>query len=110
MLRPPTGCPLPRPIGGAGVAERFFVTVVAAGAQELRDLQRYDFDLFQATARLDAGDQAAIEGLLTLEQVGQLVKDGYRVVVEDEMEKRTIDRHEVVEFEQWLRDAEEESD
>jgi hypothetical protein len=67
---------------------RFFVTVIAPGEGELRQLQSHGLDLFQPTATVADDGRATIEGLVTLEDVGRLVHDGYTVVVEDPMEAR----------------------
>jgi hypothetical protein len=47
-------------------------------------------------------DQPSIDGLLTLDQVGRLVQDGYRVLVERHSE--AVVRPNVIEFEQWIRE------
>ena len=90
------------------MAERFFVTVLAPGPDELRKLQDRDLDLFQATARHIGPRQAAIEGLITLDDIAELVRGGYRVLVEDDEAERAVKPEEVAEFEQWLRETEEE--
>jgi hypothetical protein len=82
------------------MADRFFVKVFASGKRELLQLQKFDFDLFQPTARVREGE-AVIEGLLTLEEVERLVKSGYRVLVEEESSKRAR-VSDVVELERWL--------
>jgi hypothetical protein len=86
------------------MAQRFFVTILAPSKSALIKLQQYDFDLFQPTAKVNERKQFVIEGLLTLDQVGQLVEDGYRVLVEEEASKRSRARRETVEFEEWLKD------
>jgi hypothetical protein len=89
---------------------RFFVTVMAADERALRGLQAFDLDLFQPTARLTPEQQAQIEGLLTLEEIGRLVEAGYRVLVEEEMQKRARAREERVDFQQWLRAMEQDQE
>ncbi len=79
---------------------RFFVTIRARNRSDLVELQKYEFDLFQATAELDK-EQTAIQGLLTLEQIERLVVDGYKVLVEEESSKRSR-AHEVTSLKQWL--------
>ncbi|HTE64663.1 MAG TPA: hypothetical protein VK736_00190 [Candidatus Binatia bacterium] len=51
-------------------------------------------------------DQPSIDGLLTLDQIGRLVYDGYRVLVERHSE--AVVRPNVIEFEQWVRELGEE--
>jgi len=84
------------------MADRFFVKVFASGKRQLLQLQKFDFDLFQPTARIREGE-AVIEGLLTMEQVERLVKSGYRVLVEEDSSRRSRAR-DVVELEQWLQE------
>ena len=81
--------------------DRYFVKVFASGSRQLLQLQQFDFDLFQPTARAREGE-AVIEGLLTLKEVERLVKSGYRVLVEEEASKRARAR-DSVELEQWLQ-------
>ena len=84
------------------MADRFFVTVFAPGKNRLAELQQFDFDLFHPTAR--ATDlEATIEGLLTMQEVEQLVRRGYRVLVEEESSKRAR-AHETIEVGRWLEE------
>ena len=87
--------------------QRFFVTVESSNRRALLELSKYGFDLFQATAKAIEEKQFMIEGLLTLEEIGRLVEDGYRVLVEEEASKRARARKEVVEFQDWLKGMEE---
>ncbi len=48
----------------------------------------------------------SIEGLLSLEQIERLVVDGYRVLVEEDADRRARGRSETVEFAEWLRGME----
>ncbi|MCI0428385.1 MAG: hypothetical protein L0Z46_10255 [Nitrospiraceae bacterium] len=89
------------------MAQRFFVTVIAPNQRALVGLGKYDFDFFQPTARATEDQQFMIEGLLTLEEIGHLVEDGYRVLVEEESSKRARARQEVAEFPDWLKGMEE---
>lgn len=82
--------------------DRFFVKVYAPGKRQLVQLQKFDLDLFQPTVRLREGE-AVIEGLLTMKDVEQLVRSGYRVLVEEESSKRARAR-DVVQLEQWLHE------
>lgn len=83
--------------------ERFFVKVYAADKRRLAQLQRFDYDLFQPTARVDKTGAGVVDGLLTLAQIENLVKSGYRVMVEEEGSARARGR-DVVEFAQWLEE------
>ena len=82
---------------------KFFVTVIAPNRRALAGLSNYEFDLFQPTAR-EKDKQLSIEGLLTLEEVGRLVEDGYQVLVEEESSKRARARAETTEFRDWLKE------
>ena len=81
--------------------KRYFVTVRAPSHQAMVDLAGFHLDLFQATAQAleDAG--GAIQGLLTLDEVGRLVDAGYRVTVEEPDTARAR-AHETSTFADWL--------
>lgn len=84
---------------------RFFVTVYARSADDLRRLQKYGFDLFAQTAkkaRARTQHPFSIEGLLTTEEVETLVKEGYRVLLEDTVEARSHTTGDTIEFADWL--------
>lgn len=86
----------------AAPPQRYFVTVHLAAGQDMIELSRFDLDLIQATAQ--AADDAAgssIEGLLDLDQVGRLVRAGYRVTVEQPDYARSR-AHETISFDEWL--------
>jgi len=80
---------------------RFFVKVIAADRTSLRRLQRFDFDLFQATSRQTQDKRATIDGLLTMDEIEKLVLAGYQVLVEEESSKRAHGQSEVMTLEQW---------
>jgi len=80
---------------------RFFVKVLAPDTTSLRRLQRFDFDLFQATARQTQDKRATIDGLLTMDEIEKLVLAGYQVLVEEESSKRAHGRNEILTLEQW---------
>jgi len=110
----------------------FFVTVIASGQAQLRQLGNYGLDLFRQTsavtektqvrlrsvtggvgvAAYEKTDQAteaqefSIAGLLTLEEIGQLVEDGYSVLVQASATKRSPVQTGGMEFQQWLQEME----
>lgn len=86
--------------------ERYFVKVLAADKQRLVALQGLGLDLFQSTAVQRANAGLAIDGLLTLEQVGSLVQAGYQVLVEEHESQRARARTEVADFSRWLQSME----
>lgn len=87
------------------MARRYFVTVLSGDPLAVRELGTHGMDLFQATSRETPDGGSAIEGLVTTEEIEQLIDAGYRVVVEEEASKRAR-ATQTVEFEQWLRDLE----
>jgi hypothetical protein len=48
-----------------------------------------------------------VDGLLTLEEIERLVVDGYRVLVNEDADKRARARTETIGFETWLKGMEE---
>ena len=89
------------------MVRRFFVTVLAPSKHALVSLKEYNLDLFQVTAKVTEQNEFAIDGLLNLEEIGRLVEEGYRVLVNEESSKRARARTEVAEFQQWIRGMEE---
>lgn len=85
------------------MAQRFFVTVQAPTRRALLELAKYDLDLFQPTVKVTQENRFTIEGLLTLDEVGRLVEDGYQVLVEEEASKRARARSETIEFQDWIK-------
>lgn len=84
---------------------RYFVTVYASSADDLRRLQQHGFDLFAQTAkkvRARVPQPFSIEGLLTTEEVESLVQGGYRVLLEDPVEARSHVSGQPAEFSDWL--------
>jgi len=84
---------------------RYFVTVYARSADDLRRLQQHGLDLFPQTAKRDPSDEAShpftIDGLLSVDEVETLVGTGYQVRLEDTVEARS-NSGEPVEFQEWL--------
>lgn len=83
------------------MAGRYFVTIHVPDDKALHRLYEYDLDLF-ATRRSQEG-ATAIDGLITLEDVGRLVEDGYQVLVGQTDTPRTTPP--VVGFQEWLGDT-----
>ncbi len=99
---------------------KFFVTIMAASQEELGALQQYHLDLFRTTANklemnvlsaiLGADAQEArqpqfgIEGLVTLEDIGRLVEDGYQVLVSRPAPRQA--QVKAIEFDEWLKGLE----
>lgn len=81
---------------------RFFVKVLASSKRALVELQRFELDLFQATAR-QSDEGYTIEGLLSMEEIERVVDAGYRVLVEEDESKRSRAQAEVSDFGSWLQ-------
>ena len=86
--------------------ERFFVMIIVPKKLDLLSLRKYELDLFKPTAKEIEHGQFAIDGLLTLDQIGGLVKDGYKVVVKEESSKMGRARSEMGSFQQWMKGKE----
>ena len=84
---------------------RFFVTVSAQSADDLRRLQVQGLDLFSPTARRHKGRAArpfAVEGLLDQAEITKLEAAGYAVKVDAPMEARAVKPGDTLEFDTWL--------
>jgi hypothetical protein len=95
---------------------RFFVTVSARRADDMRRLQSHGMDLFASTARqhkLPAAPKGraakpgraarpfVIEGLLDEAQIEKLRSDGYDVTIDAPMEERSVKPGDTLEIEAW---------
>jgi hypothetical protein len=67
---------------------RFFCLIFARDRKHLIGLNQLDVDVFQPTARITEKQEHVIEGLLKLDEVANLVDNGYRVLVEEDASKR----------------------
>lgn len=85
--------------------DRYFVVILARDAAALRALQEFELDVFPQTARAGAAKEFAfsIDGLLSMEEIERLVKEGYRVHVEDAAERRARGPENVIDFPDWLQ-------
>lgn len=95
-----------------GSGRRYFVTIEAAGEEALHALGGRGLDLFRSTvavaAALDpsAPSRASVGGLLSLDEAEALVREGYRVTLDEPAERRANAPRQVIGFEQWLRELE----
>lgn len=78
--------------------DRFFVTIKLSGRQRPRDLADFDLDLHATHAEPDG---AGVDGLLSLDEVAEVVRAGYPVLVASNAEERAAARN-VIEFDDWL--------
>jgi hypothetical protein len=88
--------------------KRYFVVVHAAGRGELRALARYDLDLFRQTAKEDKEGKCTIEGLMSLDEVGRLVKMGYQVTVKKDPDKSPVGRDQLADGDSIIKQIEKE--
>jgi hypothetical protein len=89
--------------------DRYFVVIFARDAAALRALQKFELDVFPPTAKRAGADKEysySIDGLLSMPEIEKVVKAGYRVQIEDPIEKRARGAGNVAEFPQWLEQME----
>ena len=83
--------------------DRYFVRVTARAEDAMKGLARRGLDLFAPTAHATKDGEFEIEGLLTLEEVGALVQDGYRVSVDATVASRSRAATETTTLDEWLQ-------
>jgi hypothetical protein len=76
--------------------QRFFVTITAADPERLREVGKFDLDLFSHRHTKEGPE---LGGLVTLEDIGRLVEAGYKVLVHETDKPR--DTPDFVRFDQW---------
>ncbi|HEY9660059.1 MAG TPA: hypothetical protein V6C65_16500 [Allocoleopsis sp.] len=112
--------------------DHFFVTIIASNQEDIRQLGKYGLDLFQQTSavtektqvhmrsirdqvgiatyektdRMTEAQEFSIQGLLTLAEIGQLVEDGYSVLVRESAMKRSPVQTGGIDFQTWLKGME----
>lgn len=93
------------------IYNRFFVTIKAIEKPDFMKLREYDFDLFQPTAKFSEQYKGFIvDGLLSLEQVGRLVSDGYEVIVKKYAPQKGLPRSEIMTFHEWIHENQQEEE
>lgn len=85
---------------------RFFCTIFAKDRKHLIGLSKLDVDVFRPTARITEKQEYVIEGLLTLEDVANLVDNGYRVLVEEDASKRARATELITSADDWIKEFE----
>ena len=86
--------------------KRFFCVIFAMDRKHLIGLSQLDVDVFQPTARITEQKEYVIEGLLTLEEVANLVENGYRVLVEEDASKRARASEVTSSADAWIKSFE----
>jgi len=78
--------------------KRFFVTIMAPTRQQLREVFGRGLDLFAPRS-----DQSGhrVDGLIALEDVGQLVEAGYQVLVSQSARRKR--EHRFIGAEEWMK-------
>ena len=83
-----------------------FLYNLCSRSQTSHWISKLDVDVFQPTARITEKQEHAIEGLLTLEEVANLVNNGYRVLVEEDASKRSRATEIITSAEDWIKEFE----
>ena len=68
-------------------------------------LSKYHIDIFRSSSRFDEKEkQFSIDGILTLDQIGQLVRDGYTIEVKTYHPKQGLPASQIINFGEWLKE------
>ncbi|MGE5662436.1 MAG: hypothetical protein ACM3X1_09350 [Ignavibacteriales bacterium] len=85
--------------------DRFLISVKTSERSALLKLHEYDFDFFQPTAKFSEQEkQFTIDGFLSVDQIRQLVTDGYEVLVKKRYSKQGLPRSENMSFREWIEE------
>ncbi|SRR5215204_1677540 len=89
--------------------DRFLISVKTLERSSLLKLREYDFDFFQPTAKFSEQEKKfTVDGFLSLDQIGRLVRDGYEVVVKKHYSKQGLPKSEIMSFREWTEENQEE--
>jgi hypothetical protein len=84
---------------------KYFVEVIASNKQQLINLQKFELDLFQPTAKSIDDKEFKIDGLISLDDINKLVEKGYKVVIKNESTKKTPAVQQTTSFQEWSETA-----
>ena len=84
---------------------KYFVEVIASNKQQLINLQKFELDLFQPTAKSIDAKEFKIDGLISLDDINKLVENGYKVFIKNESMKKTPAVQETTSFQDWSETA-----
>jgi carboxypeptidase T len=84
---------------------KYFVEVIASNKQHLINLQKFELDLFQPTAKSNDDKEFKIDGLISLDDINNLVEKGYKVVIKSESMKKTTAVQQTTSFQEWSKTA-----
>ena len=85
---------------------KYFVEVIASNKQLLINLQKFELDLFQSTAKsINDDKEFKIDGLISLDDINNLVEKGYKVVIKSESMKKTPAVQQTTSFQEWSKTA-----
>ena len=84
---------------------KYFVEVIASNKQQLINLQKFELDLFQPTAKSIDDKEFKIDGLISSDEINKLVENGYKVVIKKESMKKTPAVQETTSFQEWSETA-----
>ena len=85
---------------------KYFVEVIASNKQHLINLQKFELDLFQSTAKSIDDKEFKIDGLISLDDINNLVEKGYKVFIKSESMKKTPAVQQTTSFQEWSKTAE----
>ena len=88
---------------------KYFVEVIASNKQHLINLQKFELDLFQSTAKSIDDKEFKIDGLISLDDINNLVEKGYKVVIKSESMKKTPAVQQTTSFQEWSKTAKKET-
>lgn len=88
------------------MSQKYFVTIYSSNKYQLLSLRDYDLDIFKQTAKIAEEENYAIDGLLTLDEIAQLVESGYQILVREEVSTKERSPLKVRSFQQYIAEEE----
>ncbi|MGK7894229.1 MAG: M14 family metallopeptidase [Xenococcus sp. (in: cyanobacteria)] len=88
------------------MSQKYFVTIYSPNKYQILALGDYNLDLFRQTAKVADNGNYVIEGLLTLDEIAQLVKSGYQILVREEVSTRARAPLKVRSFQEYIAEEE----
>jgi len=84
------------------------VEIIAENDLKLRSLQKMALDVFQPSSKSlnNEKKEVSIEGLVTIEEIDQLIKNGYHVLIKKEAPSQTPAVKQIASFQEWKKTAE----
>lgn len=79
----------------------FFVEIIGASRYSILNLDKFDLDLFRGTTKKTDENRFKVDGLLNLNEIGNIVENGYEVLVKEESTKKFRAASESIGFQKW---------